>query len=189
VALCAATVLAVGVELGSIGILTTYLAELRGFSQTTSKIGLIVFLTGMASGRLFLGFFAQKGKIPQLILALLGLSCMFFAGLFLLDLGRLTYAAILLAGASLSALLPLMITLSGMLHPEATGMVLAFIKVAAGLGGILLPFCMSLIVKAVSFQASLLLFPAVLLLAFCVLFLQLRRIGPVEPVSIPRPVD
>jgi fucose permease len=178
-----ATILAVGVEVGSIGILTTFLVELRGFSLVTSKVGLIVFLSGMAAGRLFLGFFTHKGQLPQFILALCGLSFLFFTGLYFWDAGRLIYVVALLAGISLSAILPLLITLAGSLYPEMAGTVIAVIKVAVGLGGIVLPFFMSLVAKSVSFQASLLLFPLVLLLAFCMLFLEVRRAPSLQPVG------
>jgi MFS family permease len=170
-----ATILAVGVEVGSIGILTTFLVELRDFSLVTSKVGLIVFLSGMAGGRLLLGFFTHKGQLAQFILTLCGLSFLFFSALYFWDIGRLTYLVILLAGVSLSAILPLIITLAGSLYPEMSGTVIAIIKVAVGLGGIVLPFFMSLVAKSASFQASLLLFPLVLLLAFGMIFLEIRR--------------
>jgi fucose permease len=171
-----ATSLAVGVELGTGGILTTYLMDLRGFTQTTSKLGLIVFLLGMASGRLFLGFFTRKEHISQTILALFGLSILVFSGLYFLDLGRFTYVAIYLAGISLSALLPLMLAMAGLLYEEVAGTVLGTIKVAIPVGGILLPFLMSLIAKSFSFQVALLVFPLAFLLAFFLLFFTIRSI-------------
>lgn len=179
-----ATVLVVGVELGSIGILTTFLMEMRGFSQITSKVGLIVLLLGMASGRLVLGFVVQEEHITGYILGLFGLSFLFFTGLFFLDLGGLTYIAIYLAGLSLSALLPLMITLAGLLYAEMAGMVLGVIKVAAGLGGILLPFLMSSVAKYASFQVSLLLFPIAFLLAFVLMAVEMRRVIAMKTVSV-----
>ena len=184
VALFFATVLVVGVELGSIGILTTFLMEMRGFSQITSKVGLIVFLLGMASGRLVLGFVVQEEHITGYILGLFGLSFLFFTGLFFLDLGGLTYLAIYLAGLSLSALLPLMITLAGLLYAEMAGMVLGVIKVAAGLGGILLPFLMSLVAKYASLQVSLLLFPIAFLLAFALMAVEMRHVIAMKTVSV-----
>jgi fucose permease len=184
-----AAALAVGVELGSISILTTFLMELRGFSQLTSKVGLIVFLSGMATGRLFLGFFTQKEQISQYILALFGLSFLFFTGLYFLNLGGLAYIAIYLAGISLSALLPLMITLAGLLYQDMAGTVLGIIKVAAGLGGILLPFLMSLIAKSVSLQVSLLVFPIALLLSFAMLFLERGHIESFETAPALEAVD
>jgi len=53
-----ATLLVVGIETGTVGILTTYLMELRGFTQITSKIGLLIFLGGIATGRIIIGAFA-----------------------------------------------------------------------------------------------------------------------------------
>jgi MFS family permease len=184
VVLFVATTLAVGVELGSISFLTTYLMDLRAFTQVTSKIGLIVFLSGMALGRLLLGFWVPREQIIRYVLALLGLSSLCFTVLYFLNLGALTYPAILLAGISLSALLPLMITLAGLLYPDIAGTVLAIVKVAAGLGGILLPFFISVISKSLSFQAALLLFPAALMLAFFTVFLEIRHIRSPEAAPV-----
>jgi len=70
------------------------------------------------------------------------------------------------------------------------GTVLGFIKAAAGIGGILLPLFLSLVATAVSFQASLLLFPLAHLLAFFVLLPDLRRLGAFEKiVPVVEPAD
>jgi fucose permease len=189
-ALFAATAIAVGVEIGSISILTTFLMDLRGFDQVTSKFGLIIFLGGMATGRLILGLFTQKRTMSYYILALFGLASFVYTGLFFLSLDGATYGAIFLAGISISALLPFMITLAGLLYSEMAGTVLGFIKVAAGIGGILLPLFMSLVAKSVSFQASLLLFPLALLLAFLILLPELRRVQALEKaVPVVEPAD
>ena len=175
VALAIATALAVGVEISSISILTTFLVELRGFTQITSKIGLIVFLVGIAAGRLFVGFFSQKAQIAQYLLTLLGLSLLFSSGLYFLHLGGLIYLAIFLTGLALSAILPLIITLAGLLYQEMAGTALGIIKTAIPLGGILLPFFMSVTTQYASFQVSLLLFPLAFLLAFGVLFFEIQH--------------
>jgi fucose permease len=174
VVLFLAVALAVGVEIGSISILTTFLMELHSFSQVTSKIGLIVFLGGMATGRLTLGFFTQNERIPRYVLTLFGLSFLFFTGLYSLNLGALTYITIFLAGISLSALLPLMIAWAGLLYPDAAGTVLGAIKVAAPLGGIVIPASISALSKLVSFRASLFVFPGACLLAFVIMFVEIR---------------
>lgn len=169
VALALATILAVGVEAGSISFLTTFLVELRGFTQITSNIGLIVFLVGLAVGRLLVGFFTQKTRLTPYLLILLGLSVLFLSGLFFLPLSGLVYPAIFLAGLALSAILPLIITLAGLLYQEMAGTVLGVIKTAIPVGGILLPFLISITTQYASFQVSLLLFPLACLLAFGVL--------------------
>lgn len=175
VALFVATVLVVGVELGTIGILTTYLMEMQGFTQTTSKVGLITFLSGIAIGRIVVGFISRKGQISNYILVLFGLATIFFAFLFIVDLGQWSYISIFLAGLGISALLPLMITLAGIVYPQMAGTVIGSIKVAIPVGGIMIPLLMSLVTGLASFQVSLLIFPLALLLAFSVLFFQFRR--------------
>jgi MFS family permease len=168
------TVMAVGVEAGTGGILTTYLMELRGFSQTTSKIGLLTFLGGIASGRVVLGFYAQKERLSQYLLVLFAGSIVIFSALYLFDLGWFTYLAAFLAGVSVSALLPMMLTMAGLLYKDVAGTVLGTIKVAIAVGGILLPFIMSLVSRIASFQLSLLVFPLAFLIAFFLLLLTLR---------------
>jgi fucose permease len=189
VALFLATALVVGVEIGSLSILTTFLMDLRGFNQVTSKIGLLAFLCGMATGRIGLGLFTHKRQIPQYILALFGLASLVYTGLFFLSLDELSYVAIFLAGISLSAILPLTITLAGLLYEEIAGTALGLIKVAAGLGGILLPLLMSLVAKSVSFQASLLLYPLALMLAFLILLPEMRRLGSTETAPVVEAAD
>ena len=49
------------------------------------------------------------------------------------------------------------------------------IKVAIPIGGILIPFLMSIVSQAASLQAALLVFPLSLLLAFVLLWWELRR--------------
>ncbi|MGW8317931.1 MAG: MFS transporter [Candidatus Promineifilaceae bacterium] len=180
VALFIATILAVGVELGTTGILTTYLMDLRDFTQTTSKVALIVFLGGIATGRLVVGFVSHREQIPQLLLGLFGFAFVFFSTLYLIDLGQLSYIAIFLAGLSMSALLPLMITLAGIAYPAMAGTVIGSIKVAIPIGGILVPFLMSLLSRAASLQVALLVFPAAMLLAFIVLYVAFRRMPALD---------
>lgn len=180
VALFVATILAVGVELGTTGILTTYLMDLRDFTQTTSKVALIVFLAGIATGRLVVGFVSHGEQIPQLLLGLFGFASVFFATLYFIDLGQLSYIAIFLAGLAMSALLPLMITLAGIAYPAMAGTVIGSIKVAIPVGGILVPFLMSLLSRAASLQIALLVFPVAMLLAFIVLYLAFRRMPALD---------
>jgi len=180
VALFIATALVVGVELGTTGLLTTYLMDLREFTQTTSKIGLITFLAGIATGRVLVGFFSREDQLVQYVLGLFGFATVAFFVLYYLNLGQWSYITIFIAGLSMSALVPLIITLTGQLFPHMAGTVIGSIKVAMPLGGILLPFLMSLLDKLASFQIALLLFPLALALAFCLLFLTFRRAATPE---------
>jgi predicted MFS family arabinose efflux permease len=164
------TALVVGVEAGSIGILTTYLMEMRDFTQITSKFGLVVFLLGMALGRIFVGYLSPQDKINRVLLTLLGCSVIVFSGLYFIDLRLFSYGAIFLAGLSLSAVLPLILTQAGLLYKEMAGTVLGSIKVAIPIGGILVPFLMSTLIRLSSFEVSLILFPLSVLLAFLLIY-------------------
>jgi fucose permease len=175
VVLFIATALVVGVELGTAGIVTTFLMELRGFTQVTSKIGLLTFLAGVAIGRLIIGFFTRGDQAARYILPLFGLATIFFGLMVTLKLGQWSYATIFLAGLAMSALLPLMITLAGQAYPEMAGTVTGSIKVAIPIGGILIPFLMSLLAGLATLQVALLIFPLALLLAFVLLWFELKR--------------
>lgn len=169
------TILAVGVELSTIGILTTYLMELRQFTQFTSKMGLITFLAGVASGRLIIGLLTREKRIIQYLLGLFGFAAAFFLGLYMFDLGRFAFVIIFLAGITLSAMLPLIITLAGLRFKDQAGTTIGVIKVAIPLGGIILPFIMSLATRYTSFQTSLLIFPLAFVSAFGLLYFGLPK--------------
>ena len=98
------------------------------------------------------------------------------------NLGQWSYVTIFLAGLAMSALLPLMITLAGQAYPDMAGTVTGSIKVAIPIGGIVLPFVMSLVANAATLQRALLVFPLALLLAFTLLWFELRR-SPVQQGS------
>lgn len=158
--------LVVGVELSSIGILSTFLAELRGFAALPAKLGLVILLAGVASGRLLVGYLARPDRLRRMILLLLGLSAATFALLFLAQLGPLTLPVTFLAGVTLSAQFPLILTYAGLKYRDMTGAVLGAVKIAIPLGGIVAPALLSAIASATSFATALILLPACLLLAF-----------------------
>jgi predicted MFS family arabinose efflux permease len=167
-------VLVVGAEIGAIGILTSYLMDLRGFTQVTSKVGLITFLSGVLTGRLLVGILVKNQQIPQYVLGLMGLAVLSFTALFVADLKDFIYAAIYVAGFSVSALLPLLLSAAGLMYRQMAGTVLGLIKIALPVGGILIPFFISAISRYASFQAALLVFPLSFLIAF-ILFFTIRK--------------
>ncbi len=166
-----AGVMAVGVEVGSIGVLSTFLAETRGFEPTAAKLGLVVLLAGMAAGRLIIGFLVKLKEVLRYTLALFGLAAPCFALLYLVDLGSFTFVMVFVAGMTLSALLPLILTYAGLAYRDMTGTVLGAIKIAIPIGGIVVPLLLSGLTSAVSFSAALAVFPAALLLGFVLLTL------------------
>ncbi len=169
------TIFAVGIELGTLGIVTTYLMEFRGFSQITSKIALAIFLSGVASGRLLIGFFSKKRQIPFFIMLLFCSACILLAVFYFTDPGNYTYVIIYFTGMTFSALLPLIITLAGLMYKEYSGTVLGIIKFAIPIGGSLIPFTFSMLSKYASFKTALSLFPVVAAAGFLTLALSWKQ--------------
>jgi MFS family permease len=166
-----ATVCASGLEMCLIGMMTTFLMELRNHSQVTSKVGLILFLSGIGLGRLLVGFFTRRERILELIMMLFGLSTLFLSGLLFVQTESLTYGLIVFSGIAIAALFPLLIAYGGILYKTTPGTVLGIIKLALPLGGILLPLALSLISEHASLEMSLWMFPAIACSGFLILFL------------------
>lgn len=169
-----ATICTVGLEMGSVGILTTFLMEYRDFTQVTSKLALILFLSGVGSGRIIVGLLTKKEQILNNIMLLFGLSTIFISCMYFLNTGNWTYVVIYFTGMMLSSLLPLIITLAGLTYKEMSGTVLGIIKIALAVGGILIPFLISMITRLSSFKTSLLLFPVIAFASFLSLYLNRR---------------
>jgi fucose permease len=153
---------AVGIELALIGIITSLLMDLHGFDQVTSKLGLVGFLAGIAAGRLVLGILARKSQLCGYILALFTLTTGILSFLLLTSPGVIMmYILLIVSGATISVIFPLIITLTGLRYPEMSGTVMGIIKLGIPAGGIVVPFMLSLLVRATSFEAALMLFPAI----------------------------
>jgi fucose permease len=160
------SVVLVGADVAAMGIMTTYLVELRGFSQVGSKVALVIFLAGVASGRLVIGRFADVARIPRILLMLFGLATVTFTVLFGLNLGPLTYVVAYLAGLTMSALLPLILAYAGARYREMAGTVMGAIKVAFPIGGAITPFLIGLAAAAFSLQAAVMILPFSMAMGF-----------------------
>ena len=153
---------AVGIEASLIGIITTLLMEFYGFDQVTSKLGLVAFLAGIATGRIVLGVLARESQLLKYILALFALTSIVLSCLLFASPGTvMAYILLTVSGATISVLFPLTIALAGLKYPEMSGMVLGIIKLGIPVGGIVVPLMFSLFVQAASFKAALVLFPAI----------------------------
>ena len=153
---------AVGIELSLVGIITTLLMEFYGFDQVTSKLGLVAFLVGIAAGRLVLGILARKNQLLEYILALFALTAAVLSFLFFASPGTvMAYILLIVSGAAISVIFPLIIALSGLKYPEMSGTAMGIIKLGIPAGGIIVPLMLSLLVQATSFKAALVLFPAI----------------------------
>jgi len=153
---------AVGIEASLIGIITTLLMEFYGFDQVTSKLGLVAFLAGIATGRIVLGVLARESQLLKYILALFALTAIVLSFLLFASPGTvMAYILLVVSGATISVLFPLTIALAGLKYPEMSGMVMGIIKLGIPVGGIVVPLMFSLFVQAASFKAALVLFPAI----------------------------
>jgi MFS family permease len=181
--LFAVTVLAAGIESGTGGIMTSFLADLRGFTTGQAQLGLIIFLLGTGTGRFAIGLLTRSGRITRLTMLLFVVCVPIYAVLFFLNLGPLTWPAIFIAGLGLSACLPLALAIGGQRYPEMSGTVLGALKVGIPAGGIVVPSLMSLIVGLRSFQASLAVFPLAFLLGSVLLWAFAKPVAVVQPAG------
>jgi len=158
---------AVGIELALIGIITSLLMDLHGFNQATSKLGLVAFLAGVASGRIVLGFVARKSQLLRYILILFALTTATLSYLLLASPGVVvTYILLIFSGATISVIFPSIITLAGLKYPQISGMVMGVIKLGIPAGGVIVPFMLSVLVQVKSFKIALLLLPAIGFIGF-----------------------
>jgi len=169
-----ASAIAVGLEGGSIGILTTYMMESGTFTQITSKIILLLFLVGIAIGRLMVGIMTEERQMYRNILILGGSGAVLFSLLYSIKPSQVSYPIVLLAGITLSAMLPLIITMAGLLYSDMTGTVIGIVKVAIPIGGILIPFILSGLTRYLPLNIAVKLFPLLSILQF-ILFLSSRK--------------
>lgn len=170
-----ATVVTIGVEAGAVGLLSTYLVEVRAFDALTAKLGLVVQLAGMAVGRVLIGYLAQTHRLRQTILILYATSTVMFGLLFLVNLGALTLPVAFLAGMTMSAQLPLMLAYAGLAFREMTGVVLGAVKIGIPVGGIVVPLLISGVTSATSFPVALAILPLALLIGLLLLALPISR--------------
>lgn len=153
-------VLAVGMESGLTGLLAVFLIQLRGYDLVASKIGLVVLLAGVASGRIVLGFISGRVRHASLLLGLNAGAAVFGGLLFFVRLPvAATGVLLFLTGASVSCMLPLLITMTGRIFPGMSGTALGVMKLGIPIGGIVVPALLSVLSRAWTFQAALGLFP------------------------------
>ncbi len=177
------TVLIIGGEGTVIGVLTTYLADVRGFSTLDANIGLVVFLLGVAAGRLLVGVLARPHRLMGLLLGLLALSSVVMMLYFTVNLGLLIWPFTFVAGLSVSALLPLILAYAGLAFPNMPGTVMGAVKIAIPVGGIVMPLLLSAVTATASFGTALLLPPAGLFVGL-LLWLWLSRTQPASATQL-----
>ena len=152
--------IAVGTQLATLGVMTTYLMDLRAHDQVTSKAVAVLFLAGIGFGRILIGYLTRRGSVYRTLVLLFSLTAGLSLLFFLLDAGPLVYGLAALMGLSISGLLPLSITIVGLLYRAGAGTALGVMKFAIPLGGIVVPLAFSGLSRVVSLQTAVLLMPA-----------------------------
>ena len=167
----------VGIELGLTGLLPGFLRSLRGYDVVPSNVGLVLFLGGLAAGRVSLGLLTARVRLLVMIRWLFAAAALFSSILFFVVLPpAATVAALILTGAGVSSLLPLLITLTGTMYRDMSGTALGIVKLAVPIGGIVVPFVVSLLSRWASFQVAVGIFPLLAALGFIVLVFWGKRI-------------
>jgi predicted MFS family arabinose efflux permease len=173
--LSVAAIVFAGLESGLTGLLTAFLLELRQYDQVSSKLGLILFLAGIAAGRALLGLISGKRRILDMIILLIAGSAVFSAVLFFVRMPPAAVSVVLfILGVTISVLLPLLITLTGFLYADMSGTAIGLVKLGIPIGGVLIPIALSMVSRYSSFRLSLLVFP-MLSLAGCALLVGSRK--------------
>lgn len=166
-----AIVCAAGMEVASMGLIPTYLIRLRGYTHVAANLGLITFIVGIATGRLFVGYLTEDRHIRRNMTLLFAAATLSFAALYGLDIGRLLYPVLFLAGNSISALVPLIIAYVGLSHPTIAGTAMGAIKVGLPIGGMTAPFVISILAELFGFAVALALIPTLGALALITLLI------------------
>jgi MFS family permease len=150
----------VGIELGLTSFLTGFLLELRGYNLVSSKVALLLFLGGVASGRVVFGFVSGKVPILPLLITLFAAAAATCWVLFFIVLpAPLGEVVFFLSGIAISCCFPLIVTLTGRLFSGMSGTALGIVKLGIPLGGIVIPLVLSIVSRWVSFGISLAIFP------------------------------
>ena len=112
-------------------------------------------------------FFVSFGEL----LISFALTAFFMTILLLTTPGRtMMYILLFLSGVTISIIFPLVITLTGLKYPRFSGTALGILKLGIPVGGIVIPFLISVLAGAVSFQVSLILFSLFAVIGFLLVY-------------------
>lgn len=153
-------VLAVGMELGTVGFLTSYLAGARGWPEGAAKSALLVFLGGIAAGRLGVALVIRTDLLWPVALLLFGVSSAAFVGLFNSQSAAAVFGSAFVAGGAVSALFPLLLGIAALSARGAAGAALGLMKLAIPVAGLLVSALIGLLLRRFALAEVLLVIPA-----------------------------
>jgi fucose permease len=150
----------VGVEMGIGGWLTKYMTGTRSVTLTFAGNTLSAYWLGLAAGRLALAGVAHYVREERLILGLsIGSTATGIVAL-VMSSPWATAIAFAATGVGFAGIFPGVIALGGRHHPHNTAAVTSVLIAGAGLGGIVIPWTMSLIADRVSVTAGMIFYAA-----------------------------
>ena len=151
---------AIGLGVGSAGIITTFATELRGIGEAPAQVMLALFLGGLAAGRIIVGAL-DRGRRPARTAAIFAMIALVLSiAFYLVRLPSWTLPVLATAmGLAIAPLLPLTIAQAGVRHREIAGTAMGIVKLSIPVGGIVIPGLVGLLSDTVSFSFALYLFP------------------------------
>jgi MFS family permease len=173
-----AAVCGVGIELGLTSFLPGFLLELRGYDLVSSKIGLLLFLAGSAAGRVAFGVISSRVRLLPILTALFVSATVTSTVTFFVPMPvPLAMVFFVLSGLSVSCILPFLVTLTGRLFADMSGTALGILKLGIPIGGIVVPFVLSMLLHVTSFSVCLGIFPVLGVAGLVLLLATARMIG------------
>jgi len=151
----AAMICGYGMQVATIGLVPTFLIDYRGFEPVPANLGLALFIGGMAVGRVLIASLTREQHMIRNLRLLFAGATLCMALIYFVDIGILVYGLLFVAGLTVSSLLPLIVTYTGLALPAMTGTAIAAVKVAIPAGGLVIPFIMSVVAETVSEPVSL----------------------------------
>ncbi|MFW6291900.1 MAG: MFS transporter [Spirochaetota bacterium] len=152
---------AIGLGVGSAGVITTFTTELRSVDASHAQVILAVFLVGLAAGRILVGLLG-KGRSPgrMAVIAATG-ALLFSVAFYLIPLPTAVLLPLAAAlGLTVAPLLPLTIATAGLRYRHVAGSAMGLVKLSIPVGGIVIPGLIGIMSDVVTFAAALYLIPA-----------------------------
>jgi fucose permease len=162
-----------------VGILTSYLAELRGATTMTASLGLVAFLGAYGVGRSVIGPMVAEGDLKRWVTIFFAAATLGMLGAFIARPVWLVYTFIVFSGLMITNLLPLLIAMSGQWFPDAPATAMGILKLGIPVGGVVIPFLLSAATQTFSLQIGLFVFPLTALAGFVVV----TRLKPAGPAA------
>jgi fucose permease len=175
------TLLGVGTQNGIYFWLVSFLREVRSLPIFLAGLGLSLFSSGMAAGRLLSGWLVGHlgdTRVIVILLVILNLALFLFLHI---DMNAWILVICLMAGIACSGLFPGLLALGGRNFPQWSGTTVGILGTAAGLGSSLMPWIMSAASQTTSLKAGFLATHMAALVAFGLIIVFYRRFPSPPP--------